>query len=821
MRALAVVAICLAISARARAQDWTPKRDPFDAGVVRRYKAILARDPHDAGALDQLVGMYRRYRTVAKLEAEYRAALGSSEDWPTLVVLARLPRPARTDSIALWKRVLAARPDDGRGWLAFGDLAPDAAAARDAYKRAAEHATSARDKRVALTKLVGAARSANDTAALDAAYVELIALSPKDGELWLDRGGAQLAAGRLAEANVSFATAETLLATDPERRLTAMMNQGMVLERLGRGDDAIAQYERTLDKVPRGYYLGREIVMRIIDVERKRHQLAAAIARLDKRWPERARGHFEWDTLGDLYKESGDEEGALAAYRRAVAKAPTEVVTQRKVIALLDKLHPDEALVQHEAAARIAPGEPDLQLELAKRYFPKDTPKALATLAALARRMSNNVNVRKSIAELYERWNEPKRAIGEYAAIAALEPGEPEHALVLGDAYWRAGDKDKARAAWQRLATIGTMAALLRYGDVLTTHELWQEAADAYSKSIAVDGTNPDAWRGRAQAYDELERFSDAVADAQRAVALVGTATREDGQRERHLLVRVLGRWYATGGDANGTGALPDTLTRWRFAFEHGDVTAGYLLAAHHTRLGSPQLHDVLLELYSRVPTDDSLGIALARSYSRRKEFGRARKELRRIAERTPARAEQIAELVAQVDKEERWDDEGPPDSERRRHGGEQDIVGTHRRIGVRLGVGTDVRQTTGALLGLGLYRMYGVHHGTAVSTRLEWTKRNDQMESVNAIAVSVGIARRLLAARKFELAAGVAPRLEFRYGFDVDHSTWNRAGIAGDVTLELLPRTLPATLGMRFQQTLTDATHSSALLFELAFEVR
>ena len=68
MRWLVVAALCLAVSARARAEDWGVKRDPFDAGVVRRYKAILARNPHDAGALRELVSLYGKYRTADKLE---------------------------------------------------------------------------------------------------------------------------------------------------------------------------------------------------------------------------------------------------------------------------------------------------------------------------------------------------------------------------------------------------------------------------------------------------------------------------------------------------------------------------------------------------------------------------------------------------------------------------------------------------------------------------------------------------------------------------------------------------------------------------------
>ena len=820
MRWIAAVAVCLVMSATARA-DWGARRDPFDPAVVHRYKAILQREPHDEAILRQLVALYQRYRTVAKLEAEYRAQLDAGDDWATLVVLARLSRASRTDTLAWWKRALAARPDDALGWLAAGDAeATDAAAARDAYRRAAKLLTAPRQKRIALTKLVGAARIVGDNATVDDGYAELIALAPRDGTLWLDRGNAQLGSKQLAAAKVSFETAESLLKTDPERRLTAMMNQGIALDALARPDDAIAQYEHTLDKVPPGYFLGAELVNRIVDTERRRHQLPAAIGRLEKRWPERARGYLEWATLGDLYKESGDDSRAIDAYKRAVAKAPTEVVTQRKLIVLLDKLRPDEALAQHEAAARVAPGDADLQIELAKRYHPSQEGKAFATLEALSRRMARNINVRTTVAALYEQWNELARAIIEYEAIATIEPNDPEHAIVLGDAYWRADNQPKARTAWKRLDKIGTRDSLYREGEVLAMHELWEDAAAAYTRSLAVDAANVDALYGRARAYDALTRFPEALEDARRAVALTGYATHADGLRTRQLLVRVLGHAYSAG-DHTG---LDTAVARWRFAFDHGDTAAGYLLAAHHARLDSYQQHDVLVKLYSLAPDDDSLGIVVARSFVHRREFERARQELRRIAQRTPARAKQIAELVAQVDKEQeraeteiRLEEEGRS----RSSSGSTDLIGRPHRWGMRLELGGDVHDASGALLGVGIYRTSAVARGTALVTRLEWTQRDDQMEEVDAFAIGEGITTRIVDAQKFELAVGAGPRFEIRYGSDAPHSAWDRAAICGDLTLELVPRALPATLGLRFAQSLTDEVKSSSLLLELGFEVR
>ncbi len=819
MRWVLAVALCLAVVSTARADDWGVHRAAFDPVVVRRYESILARDPHDARILRALVTLYRRYRSVAKLEAEYRDRLGTGDDWATLVVLARLPRTSRADTLALWKRALAAKPDDARGWLAAGDAANgDPAAARDFYRRAAELITEPRKKRIALTKLVEAARLIGDTPTIERTYEQLVALAPKDGSLWFERGTSQLAAKHYEAAATSFATAEPLLRRDPERRLTAIVDRGMALEGLGRPDDAIAEYDRALDRTPRGYYLRHEIVLRIVDVERKRHQLLAAVSRLETRWPARRRGYFEWATLGDLHAELGDDEGALDAYQHAVRRAPTEIGTQRRLIALLDKLHPERALAQHEAAARIAPGDVELQVALAKRYYPAHKTKAFATLARLSRRMRGSVNALSKIAELYEVWDELPRAIGEYEAISKLEPDDPDHAIVLGNAYWRANKQAEARRAWNRLDEIGTPAAVFKHAQELSRHELWTESIVAYTNALELDGSNGDVWYGRARAYDELHKYKEAIEDARHAVALIGYAQREEGLRNRQLLVRELGHAEKDGERL----PLRTAVTRWRFAFEHGDVFAGYLLAAHHSRIRSHQLHDVLVRLYRMVPTDDALGMAVSRSFERRGEFDRAREELERIARRSPARVKEVArqlELIEahreRYERDIRWAEEGRSSKAER-----PDIVGRDFRIGMRLVLGADVHDAAGALSGFGYYLTSEKREGSAYVARLDWTKRNDKTEEVNAFALAGGVVKRIVDARKFELALVGLGRFELRYHRGPD-TPWRRVALAGDLSLQVLPRAIPATLGVRFDQVLTDKAKSSAVFVELGFEVR
>ncbi|MBA2545208.1 MAG: hypothetical protein H0V17_36535 [Deltaproteobacteria bacterium] len=832
MRWVVVVTICL-LCASARADDWGVRRNPFDPVVVGRYKAILARDPHDV-ALGRLLALYQRHRTVGQLDLEYRARLeGAQNDWATLVVLARMARANRPAAIALWDRALAANPADGRGWLALGEITLEPKAARTAFQHAVTHARSPAAKRAALVKLIGAARSANDPKTVDAAYADLIALAPKDGQLWLDRGSAQLAANQAALAIDSFIKAESLLARDPERRVTAMINRGVALERMGRIDDAIAQWVTTLDKAPRTSYLRREIVPRIIEAERKRGQLAAATELLEKRWPERARGHYEWDILGDLYRDRAADERALVAYQRAVAKAPTEVETQRKLIKLLDKLKPSRALAQHEAAARIAPGDANLQIDLAKRYREneQDRDKAMATLDRLTKRVPKDVGVHLALIDLYAQWDERDRELAEREVVANLEPNEADHAVALGEAYWRAEHRAKAIAAWQRVGKIKSATTPLRLAEIFAMHSIWDQAAVAYTSAIELDGTKPEAWRGRARANAELGRNAAAVSDAKRGVALIGVAPDAEGSRTRFELVRALGRFDEKWQDSEellrrrrastpANEKLITALGRWRFAFQRGDIAAGYLLVAHHARIQSHQHHDTLVELYRRVPTDDGLGVALARSFSKRKEFVRARIELAVIAKRTPKRATYIAGLVEQVDADEKRGVEEVFREEEGRKPTSKDIVGEERRLGFRFGVGVDIAGTSSALLDFGIMRMWGIDDGAAFIARLDYTQRDDEGDQVNAFAPAFAVSKRLFATRRLEFAGAIGPRFEFRYGYG-PMSAWNRVNVSADVALELLPRALPATLGVRLQQALTDDVRGTAVIVELGFEVR
>src|SRR5438105_1805140 len=92
----------LTSTVRADPDDWGVTRDPFDKNVIARYKAILAKNPHDASALAKLLEMYKRYRTIDLLKEEYGKALDkNATDTSALIVLGRLDKATGDEARAL------------------------------------------------------------------------------------------------------------------------------------------------------------------------------------------------------------------------------------------------------------------------------------------------------------------------------------------------------------------------------------------------------------------------------------------------------------------------------------------------------------------------------------------------------------------------------------------------------------------------------------------------------------------------------------------------------------------------------------------------
>ncbi|HEY0195928.1 MAG TPA: tetratricopeptide repeat protein, partial [Kofleriaceae bacterium] len=484
---LAVMPATHLVSPVARAQpagDWGVKRDPFNPTDIARYKAILQASPHDAGALAKLLELYRRYRTIDLLKGEYTQRLTASpDDTSATIVLARLDKATGDDARALelFQRAVSKKPDDAAVWILIGELQKAASKPKDAraaYDQALAHASAKDTRRKALRALADLALATGDNDAANAYFQQFLELDPSNAQLWIERGDAMLAAGKRDVALDSYTSAEKLLGSDPAKRVEVVARRGQALEGLGKDDEAVGEYRRAIKLAPKGYYLEVELTGRIVDIYRRKQGLPQLLALYEKEWPEAGRGHFEWDTLGKLYEETGAQDKAIAALKRAVAKAPWELETQRRLIQLLENSgRDDEALVAYEAVVRAAPGDARFQLDLAERYWRRgQEKKGLDTLVRLEQRFPQDTGVLAAIADLYMRWGKEDLAIVEYERLAKLEPDDPTHLVTLGEQYWTKNDKPRALATWKRLIAGGKASGFAKLGEVLAEHGQAAEA---------------------------------------------------------------------------------------------------------------------------------------------------------------------------------------------------------------------------------------------------------------------------------------------------------------------------------------------------------
>ncbi len=652
-----VLPVQLAASPRlAHAQaddDWDVKRDPFDKAVIAKYKAILARNPHDGGALAKLLALYRRYRTLELLESEYTKQLDKKpDDFATLVVLGHLRKTQSDEPGALARYEQAARvqPDDASLQLELGGLYRNAgkpAEARAAYDKALAGSKAKAVRMKALRALADLALGAGDIDGAKAYFEQYIALDPKNVQLRVELGDALLQAGKHDDAIAAYQEAEKKVASDPSRKIEIVARIGQAYETKGADDQAVAEYRRAIKLAPKGYFIEVELTARIIDIYRRKQDLPTLLAYYDKAWPAAKRGHFEWSTIALLFEETGDQDKAIDAFKKAVSKSPWELETQRKLIHLLTNVgREDEAIKQYEAVVKIAPGEATFQLELAARYEARgELKKALAVLKRLEQSFPSDAGVQQALADLYQRWGKDDLALAAYERLARLEPDDPAHLVVLGEQYWQKDQKDKALATWKRIANAKTARAYAKLGDVLAEHQMQTDGLANYAKAMKIDPKDPELYKGRAAIYESLRSYGEAMADWEKLLSLLGDKVQDRGARReaRRHIVSLLTRWGQKEAEYRN---------KWVAAFRKSpaDLEAGYFLVEYYDRKpqsGEPKA--TLEKLRKLAPEDQDILGDLVKVYRNGREFDKAVALLLELEKLAPHRKREIYTQIAEI----------------------------------------------------------------------------------------------------------------------------------------------------------------------------
>jgi tetratricopeptide (TPR) repeat protein len=611
---------------------------------------------------------------VEALQQEYQKQVDQTPaQWAALVVLGRLFRATGNDSRAheLWMRAVAANGDDAPTWLAIGELdraAGKNADARTAYDNALAH-TNANDlKQKALRSLANLALAAGDSDEANNYFRRFLELDPNNAQLWTERGDAMLAAGKREIALESYTAAEKLLGKDPSRRVEIVAKRGQVFEAMGDDDHAEAEYRRAIKLSPRGYFLEVELTDRIIDIYRRKQSLPALVAQYEKDWAVSNRRHFEWHTLGKLYEETGAQDKAIAALKRAVALSAGELDTQRRLIALLENSgRDDEALAQFEAVVRAAPGQQRFQLDLAERYWRRGhLNKALEVLRQIEHRFPNDPGALGAIATLYQTFGRDDLAIAQYERLTRLEPDDAGHLVALGEQYFQRGDKARALRVWTRITASKKPAAYAKLGEVLSEHgaAYYAEAEKNFDLAIAAEPRNVHFHRSRAALYDARKEHKKSLEAWDLVMNLLGTdASDRPARRDaRRRVIAALSKLHHVEAErtAKWQAILNTPIAANRGARSEA-VEAAYFLVEYFSRPGNAKAGEplsTLQKLVAMAPDDHDVALDLVKAYRAARKFDEAVALALKLAETAPSREREIYKLISEINTDAHRDDE-------------------------------------------------------------------------------------------------------------------------------------------------------------------
>ncbi len=589
--------------------DWGVKRNPFDRRVVERWKAAAEKNPGDTAAVKKLWSLYRRHSSTEKLIGEYEAKVEKHPDRPRLALLLghlyRM-RPDADKALAAYERAAAAAPGDATPLLLVAELQKQKGRREEAaaaYEKALAAVGSVKERKTILHALAEMALDADDMPAAQRHFEAYIELDPGDVGARLDLADALAKHGKHDLAVAQYRDALKRLGTDPARRVEVLGRVGGELEALGRDEEAVATYKQAMDLAGRGHHLRKQLTERVIDIHRKRQELRALVATYEKQWPAGSRGHFEWEVLARLHEETGEQEKALECYRRAVAAAPAELDTQRRLIALLDRAGRDEEVVrQFEALIRVAPGEPRFRIQLAERYYKRgDKARALGLLKEVGGHFPDDAGVHSALADLYSRWGEDARALREYETLVRIEPSDDTHLVNLGEQHFQKGDKARAIEVWKRIAAARTAESFARLGEVYAEHDLGPESVEMYQKALALKAREPSLWKGLAGVLERQRQDERAIEAWEKVMELTAGSVRDKALRReaRTRIISILHR-------KSGTPLLAKTA-EWvrRFRGSPPDMEAGYRAAEAYIRRGQLADAERMLTAILRIEPGD------------------------------------------------------------------------------------------------------------------------------------------------------------------------------------------------------------------------
>ena len=246
--------------------------------------------------------------------------------------------------------------------------------------------------------------------------------------------------------------------------------------------------------------------------------------------------------IGHHLEEDDDIEGAVAAYKRAIALDPDAADIAAQLASLyLRQNKIQEALATAEQAVKVSPNNSDanrvlgiVYAALAESSSGAERPRSSGNAAKSDENLTKAIhylelaiatppgqgdpNVRATLARAYLRNNAFDKAIPLLTDLVRQEPGWSDGPLLLAEAYAGAGRTNDAITFLEEQNDPRLMGAL---GDFYEREQRWSDAAKAYERALQRTPRNTDL----------KTRY---------ASVLLKSGTRQDAGKARDVLTEVV-----------------------------------------------------------------------------------------------------------------------------------------------------------------------------------------------------------------------------------------------------------------------------------------
>ena len=322
----------------------------------------------------------------------------------------------------------------------------------------------------------------------------------------------------------------------------------------------------------------KEAYARAIELEKKNNHPAA----LSLLWEAAGLAPRDPDIqnrLGEALERVGALDGAVDAYRRAVAERPDRKASNNLILALCKVGKGAEAVERARALAAEAPGDADRLFTLGLALSEQDVDESIVAFSRALELAPRHALARYNLALVLRRVDRLPDALRELDRALAIER-RPQALYTQGVIYWHQGQLARAAESLRAAIAIAPDYADAHHalGGVLKAQGDWNGAAQSLRAAIALQ---PDLFSAR-YALAQVQR---AAGDERGARASIDEADRlrERSNREREAIT-----WTSVGIQKMGAGDLAgavEAFVRATGAFEPY-APAHYQLGLAFQRLG-------------------------------------------------------------------------------------------------------------------------------------------------------------------------------------------------------------------------------------------